>query len=100
MVTPRVVHPSPRCVVELRTVRTDGSPGIGSGYLVAPGWVLTAAHVVNDCTSVRAWVDPHATLTTADETAVTMAGIVRDPAVDWALIPLSDHVPPPGYAPV
>src|SRR6478735_8959719 len=73
----RVVHPSPRCVVELRTTRVDGSPGLGTGYLVSDGWVLTAAHVVAGMSSVRVWVDPPATLSVQDESSVDTAGIVR-----------------------
>jgi S1-C subfamily serine protease len=72
-------HPSPRCVVELRTIRADGSAGLGSGYLVAEGWVLTAAHVVGGASSVRAWVNPQATLTVQEESPVETAGIVRFP---------------------
>lgn len=81
-------------------IQSDGSQGIGSGYLVSRGWVLTAAHVINDSASIRAWVDPQATFTTTDETTVDMAGIERVPEVDWALIPVPDHVPPNGYVPV
>jgi S1-C subfamily serine protease len=95
----RVVHPSPRCVVELRTTRVDGSAGLGSGYLVDKGWVLTAAHVVAGMSSVRVWVDPQATLSTQDESPVDTAGIVRFTDVDWALVPVPTHRPPPGSHP-
>ena len=94
-----VVHPSPRCVVELRTARADGSPGVGSGYLVAPGWVLTAAHVVTGALSVRAWVDPQARLTVEGEAEVDAAGIMRFPGLDWAFVPLPRFVLPPGLVP-
>jgi tetratricopeptide (TPR) repeat protein len=95
-----VTHPSPRCVVELRTTRADGSPGVGSGYLVAEGWVLTAAHVVAGASSVRAWVNPKGLLTAQDELPVDTAGIVQFPNADWALVPVPSHRPPAGFAPV
>ena len=94
-----VRHPSPQCVVELRTTRFDGSAGLGSGYLVAEGWVLTAAHVVAGASSVRVWVDPQATLSVRDESPVDTAGIVQFTDVDWALVPVPTHRPPPGFAP-
>jgi hypothetical protein len=98
-----VNHPSPRCVVELRTVKPDQAgverAGIGSGYLVAAGWVLTAAHVVDGATSVRAWVDPPSTLTVEGEASVDPTGILRLRGADWALVPLRGNVAPDGFAP-
>jgi tetratricopeptide (TPR) repeat protein len=94
------MHPSPRCVVELRTTHWDGTTGLGSGYLVAKGWVLTAAHVVAGKSSVRAWVDPQAALTVEDESTVDLNRIVQLPSADWALVPVLAHQPPAGFTPV
>jgi hypothetical protein len=99
-----MLHPSPRCVAEIRTVRIDpdtdaDSHGIASGYLVADRWVLTAAHVVRDAVSVRVWVNPPADLASG-EANVEHPGIVYVRGVDWALVPVTGHVVPDGFVPV
>lgn len=44
-------------VVQVLTSRATGVDGRGSGYLVAPGVVLTAAHVLSDALSVTVLID-------------------------------------------
>ena len=44
-------HPTRAALAELFVTRTTEGPSRGTGYLVAPGWVLTAAHVVDGATS-------------------------------------------------
>ncbi|MFI5694659.1 trypsin-like serine protease [Kribbella sp. NPDC051586] len=96
------MHPNPLCVAEIRTTWPDGQSRVGSGYLVADGWVLTAAHVVEGATSVRVWINPGASLTLEAE-AIVDAGKIRcaDGAVDAALIPISGpgHALPAGCLP-
>ncbi|MEV8374743.1 trypsin-like peptidase domain-containing protein [Kribbella sp. NPDC056861] len=92
---PRFSHPAVQCVVELRVTDADGAGRIGSGYLVDRGWVLTAAHVVREMTSVRAWVNSQVQLLPQDETRVDLSGVQYD--ADWALIPVPEHEPPVGF---
>ena len=44
----------------VRIVTPDGAAACGSGVLVAPGWVLTCAHVVEDLDAVRVIPDQRA----------------------------------------
>jgi hypothetical protein len=98
---PRLVHPSLRCVVELRVEGRGKAPSVGSGYLVERGWVLTAAHVVSETTTVRAWVNPQVALRVEDEVRVDIDRIRCAPGdLDWALVPLVDYEPPEGFVPV
>jgi len=51
-------HPARARVAEIMVARMGGSGEArtrGSGYLVSPGWVLTACHVVHDATSIGVW---------------------------------------------
>src|SRR6185369_5617462 len=94
----RLSHPSLRCVVELRVEGPDLAPSFGTGYLIGNGWVLTAVHVVRGMSTVRAWVRPRLTLRVEDEARVDIDRIRYAPGdLDWALVPLVDHVPPEGF---
>ena len=99
-----MLHPSPRCVVELRTERHDEKTGtvfrgIGSGYLVADGWVLTAAHVVVGAFGIRAWIDPPTDLASQPGFRVDLATSISLGGVDWALLRIAEYSRPAGFVP-
>ncbi|MFF7534545.1 trypsin-like peptidase domain-containing protein [Streptomyces bobili] len=74
-------------VAELLVTTPSGSDRRGSGYLVAPGLVLTAAHVVEDAATVQVRFD-------ADQLRErTFGGKIEwlDPSVDLAIIDISPH---------
>ncbi len=46
-------------VAQIAAYRGPGQAGLrGSGYLIAPGRVLTAAHIVAGASVIRWWADP------------------------------------------
>jgi S1-C subfamily serine protease len=49
-------HPARARVAEIMVSRVGKEDTRGSGYLVSPGWVLTAHHVVKDAASVGVWL--------------------------------------------
>jgi S1-C subfamily serine protease len=56
-------------------------PERGSGYLVAPGWVLTAAHVVAGAEAVSVWLGAPAELT-ADRELPVAPGAALDSSLE------------------
>ena len=53
---PAMDHPSLSRPVQIFATSHDQVPRRGSGYVVAPGLVLTAAHVVEGATSIQMWI--------------------------------------------
>jgi len=76
-------------LAEIFADRRDGPTIRGSGYLVRPGWVLTSAHVVDNASAVRVWLGAPAQLAADAGLPVEPAEILRAPAADLALLPLS-----------
>lgn len=95
-------HPARARIAEILVTRAGKKPTRGSGYLVLPGWVLTAHHVVEDAVSIGVWlgappelvsregmgVDPRRALTTmpADLALLPVGGPADDPACEPALL--------------
>lgn len=94
-------HPSLRCVAQVITRNAHGVQDGGSGYLVASGWVLTAAHVVRGKTAVGVWLGADRTLSPETRLTVDTADILfADEPVDLALLPVASDRTPDGFTPV
>ncbi|WIM93250.1 trypsin-like peptidase domain-containing protein [Actinoplanes oblitus] len=91
-------HPARARLAEVLVNRADGFARRGTGYLVAPGLVLTAAHVVAGARTVAVWLGSPRELETADGIGVDLAATLLDPEADLALLPLSRS--PAGVEPV
>jgi tetratricopeptide (TPR) repeat protein len=63
----------------------------GSGYLITPGWVLTACHVVHEAASVSVWLGAPSTLAPKGRLAVDIALVLRNADADLALLPVGGH---------
>lgn len=83
-----VNHPARQRIAEVLVTRA-GEPGRGSGYLLAPGWVLTAAHVVADVEAAAVWLGAPPILDTASGTGVELRHILMAPHADLALVPVN-----------
>jgi Trypsin-like peptidase domain len=84
-------HPARARVAEIMVARTGGTGeeyARGSGYLVSPGWVLTAHHVVKDAASVGVWLGAPPELVSEAGVAVDVGRVLVVPAVDLALLPV------------
>ena len=84
-------HPARARVAEImvaRTGRTGEEHTRGSGYLVSPGWVLTAHHVVKDAASVGVWLGAPPELAPEAGVGVDVGRVLAVPAADLALLPL------------
>lgn len=46
-----------KCVVKLTTTTKENQKSNGSAVVIGPKWVLTAAHVVNNCTETKVVLD-------------------------------------------
>ncbi len=90
-------HPARACLAEIIVTTGDGPTSRGSGYLVASGWMLTAAHVVDDVTGVGVWLGSPAELREVDGYAVDPARVHTIPGVDLALLPIPDGATPAGF---
>ena len=91
-------HPAQARVAEImvaRIGRTGEERTQGSGYLVSPGWVLTACHVVADAASVGVWLGAPPELVSQAGVAVDVGRVLTVPAADLALLPLGRPAPDP-----
>lgn len=75
-------------------VKRAGEHWRGSGYLVAPGWVLTAAHVVAGAEAVAVWLGAPPTMDARSGSGVNPQRILSCQGADLALLPL-DSPPAP-----
>lgn len=89
-----------RRIVRVETGDGDGRPGrvLGTGFFVAPGWVLTCAHVVGGAVSVQVRADWSVASSplpgrVAAASAVPVSGGGLWPFPDLALIELVGRVP-------
>ncbi|MBL7494140.1 trypsin-like peptidase domain-containing protein [Frankia sp. AgB1.9] len=86
-----VDHPTRARVAEIMVVRADPSGEVrtrGSGYLVSPGWVLTACHVVRGAVSIAVWLGAPAALVAEEGEAVEVKRVLTVPDADLALLPV------------
>jgi hypothetical protein len=81
-------HPSLTRLAEVM-VRTGDQWERGSGYLVAPGWVLTACHVIQGADCIGVWLGMPLELRDEARLDVDSADILRVPSADLALLPIS-----------
>ena len=96
-------HPARARVAEIMVTRM-GRPGEehtrGSGYLVSPGWVLTACHVVKDAASIGVWLGAPPELAPEAGVGVDPGRVLAVPAADLALLPLGGQADDPLCEPV
>ena len=95
-------HPARARVAEIMVARVGGAGEErtrGSGYLVSPGWVLTAYHVVKDAVSVGVWLGAPLELVPEEGVAVEAGRVLAAPAADLALLPLSGQADDPSCEP-
>jgi len=91
-------HPARARVAEIMVARVGGSGEErtrGSGYLVSPGWVLTAHHVVKDAVSVGVWLGGPPELVSEAGVAVEVGRVLAVPAADLALLPVGGQAGDP-----
>jgi len=81
-------HPDQRRLAELLVDRGGGETRRGSGYLVSPGWVITADHNVADAKTVRVWSGAPARLDASAGVVVSPEQVLRVPGADLALVPV------------
>lgn len=80
-------HPERQRLAEIIVTR-NGDKSRGTGYAVAPGWVLTADHVVRDANEVVVWLGAPSRLKSGESERVSPEDILRAPPADMALIPV------------
>jgi len=88
-------HPSRARVAEIMVGRMGEEPTRGSGYLVSPGWVLTASHVVKDAVSVGVWLGAPPELAPEASVVVDIGQVLVVPAADLALLPVAGQAGDP-----
>jgi hypothetical protein len=96
-------HPARARVAEIMVARMGGTGEErtrGSGYLVSPGWVLTACHVVADAASVGVWLGAPPELVSQAGVAVEIGRVLTVPAADLALLPVGGPADDPLGEPV
>ena len=87
-------HPVQAQIAEIVVTRGTGITR-GSGYLVSPGWVLTACHVVQDATSIGVWLGAPPELASQEGSAVDVSRLLMIPAADLALLPVGGEADDP-----
>ena len=92
-------HPVRARVAEIIVARVGKEDARGSGYLVSPGWVLTACHVVDGAASIGVWLGAPSELATRAGVGVDIGRMVMVPAADLALLPVGGHVNDPPCEP-
>ena len=95
-------HPARARVAEIMVARVDRTGRghtRGSGYVVSPGWVLTAYHVVKDAASVDVWLGAPAELTPEAGVGVDPGRVLAVPAADLALLPVGGQAADPRVEP-
>src|SRR5438105_4899379 len=92
-------HPARARVAEIMVSRAGEEGTRGSGYLVAPGWVLTAQHVVKDAASVGVWLGAPAELAPEAGVGVDPGRVLAVPAADLALLPVGGPADDPRVEP-
>ena len=92
-------HPTRVCLAEVVVTGPDGKPSRGSGYRVAGGWVLTAAHVVKGAVSIGVWFGAPRTLDPALGAGIDPSKVLRLDDLDLALLPVPPGSAPTGFVP-
>jgi S1-C subfamily serine protease len=88
-------HPARQRVAEVIVARNGKEDTRGSGYLVSPGWVLTASHVVHDAASIGVWLGAPPELVSEEGVGVDPGRVLTVPAADLALLPLGGQADDP-----
>ena len=95
-------HPARARVAEIMVARVGGAGEEhtrGTGYLVSPGWVLTAYHVVKDSASVGVWLGVPAELAPEAGVGVDPGRVLVVRAGDLALLPVGGQADDPLWEP-
>ncbi len=79
-------HPARARIAEIVVERPGGPPVRGSGYLVAPGRVLTAAHVVAGAEAIGVWFGVQPAMAQAAGHSVDPATVSAMPDADLAIL--------------
>ena len=92
-------HPAEACLAQVLVTDPDGHDSRGSGYRVAPGWILTAAHAVQKSARIAVWFGTPTELRGSEAVAVDPALVRMVPELDLALLPVPDTTVEPGFVP-
>ncbi|WP_442914109.1 S1 family peptidase [Kribbella sp. NBC_00359] len=84
-------------LAEIAVVDLSGEESRGSGYLVASGWVLTAAHVVSGAARISVWLGVPSRKRKENGLAVDLAAVRVIPELDLALMAVPGR--PSGFVP-
>ena len=90
-------HPAEACLAEVLVTDPGGHASRGSGYRVAPGWVVTAAHVVQKSARITVWFGAPAELRADEGVAVDPALVRIVQELDLALLLVPDTKVDPGF---